>query len=241
MPAWAIHLATATKLSEKWNIPKQNKNSFLLGNIAPDILNGYVVKHISHQISHNQTHFAKEVQINHHKERRHDIQGFYDKYHEKFKNPLLLGYYTHILTDTFWNGVAYGERGIFDEEKRLIGLQLQNGKQFLAEKEELRKLKTNDFKLFSKYIYEQHLAEIPEYDEMMLMYAKEIDWLPLEKQDILEAISYLQDMASLKTQIEVETPEYQIFSPQEMQTIFDRCVNEIAQQRTKMIFLSPHF
>ncbi len=230
MPAWAIHLATATQLNKKLNINSQDKNIFLLGNILPDILNGYVVKNISHQVSHNKTHFAVEVQINNHKEHRHDIQGFYDKYHKQFNNPLILGYYTHIITDTFWNNVTYGGKGIFNEDKFLIGLQLRNGKQIIAPKDNLRKIKTNDFKIFSKHIYEKHLADIPEYDEKMLEYAKDIPWLTLEKQDILETIKYLEEVSSLKKSIELDTTEYQIFSPEEIQSIFDNCIKKILQE-----------
>ena len=69
----------------------------LLGNILPDILNGYVIKNISHKLTHNGTHFAVEVQIGNHKEHRHDIQGFYNNYYNKFNNPLLLGYYAHMI------------------------------------------------------------------------------------------------------------------------------------------------
>lgn len=236
MPAWAIHLAIATKINKNSNKTSQFKNAFLLGNIMPDILNGFVVKNVSHKISHNETHFAVEVQINNHKERRHDIQGFYNKYNNKFDNPLVLGYYAHILTDTFWNNIAYGEKGIFNEDKYLIGLKLANGKEIFAQKDDLRKIKTNDFKIFSKYIYENKLAEIPYYDEKLLEYANNIDWLKLEKEDIIETIRYLEEMSKLEKPIEIDYPEYQIFSQNEMETIFNNCV-EMLEDKIK---ITPH-
>ena len=230
MPAWAIHLAIATKLNKNLEKTSQFKNAFLLGNIMPDILNGFVVKNISHQISHNETHFAIEVQINNHKERRHDIQGFYNKYNNKFDNPLILGYYAHILTDTFWNNIAYGEKGIFNEDKYLIGLKLANGKEFFAPKDDLRKIKTNDFKIFSKYIYENNLAEIPYYDEKILEYLKDVNWLEIDKSDIIETIKYLKEMSELEKPIEIDCPEYQIFSQKEMEKIFDNCVDMLKEK-----------
>ncbi len=227
MPSWAIHLAIATKLNKKLKFNNQDKNIFLLGNLLPDVLNGFLVENISHTVSHLETHFAVEVQICNHKEHRHDITGFYNKYHSKFSNPLILGYYSHIISDTFWNSTVYGTKGVLDEDKKVIGLKLKNGENFLAPRETLRKIKTNDFKIFSKYIYENNLADIPVYDEKMLEYAKDIDWLNLEKSDIQETIKYIEEMARLKKPLELECPDYQIFSQEEMQKIFDDCIEDI--------------
>jgi len=58
MPAWGIHLYTAKKINEKLKI--KNYNNFLIGNIATDINNGYVVKNISKIINHKQTHYYVE-------------------------------------------------------------------------------------------------------------------------------------------------------------------------------------
>lgn len=227
MPSWAIHLAVTTKLESKTNYNKTNKNIFLLGNILPDILNGHVIKNISHIVPHKQAHFEKEVQIGNHKEWRYDIQGFYETYKKQFDNPLIFGYYTHVLTDFYWNDLTYGQKGIFDDEKNLIGLQLNNGQQLLDTKEELRRTKTNDFKLFSNYIYINKLADIPKYDEKMLEYAKDVTWLDLQKNDIIETINYLEGMASLKNKIDIEEPDYRVFSEKEMMEHLEKCVNFI--------------
>ena len=44
MPAWGMHLLIAKKVSEKINI--ENYNSFLIGNIVPDINNGYLIPNV---------------------------------------------------------------------------------------------------------------------------------------------------------------------------------------------------
>ena len=227
MPSWAIHLAVATKLEPKINYNKTNKNIFLLGNVLPDILNGHVIKNISHIVPHKQAHFEKEVQIGNHKEYRYDIQGFYETYKNQFDNPLIFGYYTHLLTDLYWNDLTYGQKGIFDDEKNLIGLQLNNGQQLLNTKDELRRTKTNDFKLFSNYIYINKIADIPEYDEKMLEYAKDVTWLDLQEEDIVETITYLDGMATLKNKIDIEEPDYRVFSEKEMMEHLEKCVNFI--------------
>ncbi len=229
MPSWAIHLAVTKKLNQKNNLNVQNKNIFLLGNIIPDILNGYVIKNISHVVTHKETHIEKLVQIGTHTEYRYDLEGFVNTYRDKFENPLILGYYTHLLTDFYWNNLTYGKMGIFDEDKNLIGLKLNNGDKLIAPKENLRKTKTNDFNIFSKYIYKNHLADVPKFDEKMLENAKQLDWLNIQKQDILEAIKYLQDMASLKTEFELEEKEYKIFSEEKMMENLENCVNLIEE------------
>ena len=217
MPSWAIHLAVATQLNKKIKLNEQNKNIFLLGNILPDILNGYVIKNISHIVPHREAHM--EIP-------------------EKFENPMMLGYYTHLLTDFYWNDLTYGRLGVFDKNKNLIGLKMYNEKIYMAPKAELRKIKTNDFKLFSKSIYENKCTDIPTYDEKMLEYAEELKWLDLQKCDILEGIKYLENMASLKTKLEIECPDYIIFSEKEMQEHLKKCVDFIKNSEISWDFIS---
>ena len=123
MPTWGMHLLTAKKLLNK--IPKKLKvsnNEFKLGNLLPDIPNGFVIKNISLNIAHSTTHFEKEIIVEGHKEKRTDIKGFFDKYHNKFNNPLIIGYYTHLLTDAYWNNKTYGEKAILDNPNHHIGM-----------------------------------------------------------------------------------------------------------------------
>ena len=82
-----------------------DKNIFTFGNILPDIPNEYVVKEITHHVSHVRTHFEVDVLIVEHMEKRYDLKNFEEKYKSKFSNPLMLGYYVHLLTDYFWNDV----------------------------------------------------------------------------------------------------------------------------------------
>lgn len=77
MPAWAIHLEVTTKINEKTKFEDKKKNIFLLGNILPDILNGHVIKNISHIVPHKEAHMEKAVQIGDHIEYRYDLDGFF--------------------------------------------------------------------------------------------------------------------------------------------------------------------
>lgn len=230
MPAWAIHLEVTTKINEKTKFEDKKKNIFLLGNILPDILNGHVIKNISHIVPHKEAHMEKPVRIGDHIEYRYDLDGFFERYKEKFDNPFMLGYYTHLLTDFYWNDLTYGQLGIFDESKKLIGIRLNDGKEFRGSKEDIRKMKTNDFKLFSRYIYKNKLAQIPYYDEKMLDYAKDLDWLDLQKSDILEATKYLDDMANFKIELDLNSPYYSIFSNDLMERHVEKCVEFVEKK-----------
>ena len=223
MPTWAIHLATAKRVSEKINI---DKNIFTFGNILPDIPNEYVVKEITHHASHARTHFETDILVVEHIEKRYDLRNFAEKYKNKFSNPLMLGYYVHLLTDYFWNDKTYGERGIYDEEKNRIGLILKDGERILCSKEKARQIKTQDFKIFSKYIYDHHLTDKPEYQEEIKEYLKEIDWITLEKSDIERTIAYISDRYTGKVQVleDGESTEYKIYSEKEMLELVDVAV-----------------
>ncbi len=223
MPTWAIHLATAKRVSEKINI---NKNIFTFGNILPDIPNEYVVKEITNHVSHARTHFEVDVLIVEHMEKRYDLRNFAEQYKSKFSNPLMLGYYVHLLTDYFWNDKTYGEHGIYDEEKHRIGLTLNNRERILCSTEKARQIKTHDFRIFSKYIYDHHLADKPEYQEEIKEYLKDIDWITLEKSDIKRTIEYIRDRCTGRAQVleEGESTEYKIYSEKEMLELLDASV-----------------
>ncbi len=232
MPTWAIHLATAKKVSEKINI---DKNIFTFGNILPDIPNEYVVQEITHHISHARTHFEVDVLIVEHMEKRYDLRNFAEKYKSKFSNPLMLGYYVHLLTDYFWNDKTYGEHGIYDEEKNRIGLILNDGERILCSKEKARQIKTHDFRVFSKYIYDNQLTDKPEYQEEIRDYLKEIDWITLEQSDIEKTIKYISDRCTRKAQVleNGESTEYKIYSEKEMLELIDISVEFILKMIKK--------
>ena len=65
----------------------------------------------------------------------------------------------------------------------------------------------------------------------MLEYAKELTWLDLKKDDILEAIKYLEDMAELKIQLEIDFPDYKIFTQEEMENHLNKCIKFIEEEK----------
>ena len=223
MPTWAMHLATAKKLSEKINI---NNNIFAFGNLLPDIPNRLVIKDIKHYIPHAKSHFETEVLVFEHIEKRYDLRTFAEKNKEKFSNPLMLGYYIHLLTDYYWNAKTYDEHGVYDKEKKRIGLILNNGKKIICSKDKARKIKTNDFVIFSEYIYENKLTDKLKYDAKIIEDLKELEWMKLEEDEIKKTIDYTVSRYTGENKILGDEEEriYKIYSEKEILESIDDCV-----------------
>lgn len=232
MPTWGIHLAIAKKLSYKLNV---EKNIFCISNLITDIPNGYVIKNVTYPAPHSITHFDKSMIIDCHKATRIDIDGFYDKYHCKFNNPVMLGYYIHLLTDYYWNNKTYSEHGLFDKDGNRIGIKLNNGNNFICDKETSRIIKTNDFKLFSAYLYKNKIIEKLTFDEKVIDYLADITWMKIDVNDINRTISYINDNCDGKNKIlsNDEKDYYQIFSEENMLKEFDMCIDYILNRLNK--------
>lgn len=225
MPAWGMHLLIAKKVNEKINI--NDYNSFLIGNIITDINNGYVIPNVSKIITHKDTHYySEEKYVKTGKTMYYNVGKFIEDNKENIKNPIVLGYITHLLTDLYWNDLAYDKHGIHNEKFELIGIKLNNGTNLIADGEERRKTKTNDFKIFTNYIYVNNLLDIPKYEDKVYDMAKVIDAIDVTKGDIKETIKYLniakKDLKTLKI-------NYKIFTQEEMLKNVDICVNKIVK------------
>lgn len=225
MPAWGMHLLIAKKVNEKINI--NDYNSFLIGNIITDVNNGYVIPNVSRIISHKNTHYYSEERYTETgKIIYYDIGKFIEENKKNLKNPIVLGYITHLLTDLYWNDLAYDKHGIRNEKSELIGVKLNNGQNLIANGEERRKTKTNDFKIFTNYIYINNLLDIPKYSEEVYDMAKVIDAIDVTKQDIKETIKYLN---IAKKGLKTLKLNYKIFTQEQMLKNVDICVNKIVK------------
>ena len=101
-----------------------------------------------------------------------DFKGyrrFYIKYAKYIQDPVILGSLTHLMTDYYYNNITYTKKAIWDEQrKNIIGVKLNNGKQIKCNKEELRKLKRNDFRIYADYVYKNSKFEDLKFDEKIL-------------------------------------------------------------------------
>lgn len=231
MPTWGMHLLVAKKLNKKLKI--KDYNLFLIGNIITDINNGYLVQNVSKVIPHKDTHYysgKKNEKTG--KIMFYDVEKFIQDNKENLKEALVLGYITHLLTDVYWNDLTYAEHGIRDENGKLIGLKLNNGQELLADGEQRRKTKVNDFKIFTNYLYMNKLIDIPQYDEKAYDISKSIKCISLKKEDIQKAIHYIE---VVKNGIPTLKLEYKIFTEEEMLENIDKCTQYVLKNIENII------
>ena len=136
----------ATKLTDKVDI--KDKNRFFIGSILPDA-------YINHE-DRDKTHFIKRIQQLDYKINYIDFGEFYKKYCNKImSDDLYLGYYAHLVEDTFY-------RYFLNYEKNLIAK---------IKSYELGILH-NDYHILNSYITKKYA--LPAHLELPKDYEKEV-------------------------------------------------------------------
>ena len=183
MPNWRVHLEIAKKVNEQLQFNNEDYNLFLLGNIAPDINNGYIVEGISHIYDHGHTHLYNP-------ENHSTYTNFYKKYQDILKvNPIALGYLIHLYADYLLNKdyKAKCEQNHFD-------------------KNEYTKFKHRDLRKYdSKYI--NNTITLNDYTEAVKE-LHQIEEIELEEQDLEKVIKFLDNkQTATDTNLEFYTVE----------------------------------
>ena len=234
MPSWGIHVGIANKLSQK--IENIDKNLFMFGNVVPDINNGFIIEDISKTISHKITHYDEKISkiissrtSNYDKEDNFKgYKRFYIKYMNYINNPVVLGSLAHLMTDYYFNNITYSKKAIWEDGK-VVGLKLNTGKEIKCDKETVREMKVNDFRIFADYIYKNHQLSNIKYDKKMLLINLIVEEFDITKEDAEKTIEYLNNYIENKKSIidKCENTEYQIFTQIELEEISENCVDFI--------------
>ena len=225
MPSWGVHLKIASIVAEKIEI--KNKNQFIIGNVLPDINNGYVVTDIHKIIDHKITHFSGRKDYK-------NYETFYEKYNGYLKNPYILGYLTHILSDRYFNNIAYSEKTIFDDDAEIVGLILNSGREIKCNSEEVRKTKIKDFSIFANYIYKNYDLPKIKYDDGILLASNIIEEIDVNEQDAENVIQYLNSKIENRKDIkDICLQEYKMFTQEELIKIMNSSVEFILEYLNK--------
>lgn len=209
MPSWITHLVTAKKIKHEGE-----ENEFIFANIMPDILEGYNVQEVSKIVKDYQTHYPKKQKINGITIPVPDIQKFKEQYREKLKNPIIKGYYCHLLTDYYWNTYTY--ENYFENYKKkedLVKIRLNNGEEKILKWDEAVRIKQRDFKNFTNYLKDKEKITIPYYDPKIREYSKDLIEFEFTEKDIKNTIFSIQEM--IKSQ-EKEKKGYVLFTKEEL-------------------------
>lgn len=222
MPAWEMHIAIANRVNKILNL---NDELFIIGNVIPDA-EGYVIENPSVKVPYIISHFA-EHNIEGIKEVLPKYQRFVEKYKGKRENPIVMGYFVHILTDFYWNRMTFKNYYIRNDEGEAVGIKLNNGKDIVCSKDERRVLKQTDFSNFSNYLVNNNKLYIPELNkEKIKENVKVIEEIPLNEEDIEKIIVYLNNINRKRENEE----EYKIFTEEKFKKEFENCINFILKE-----------
>lgn len=223
MPSWGIHLVTANEILNKINII--DKNSFLIGNFLPDA-ERYVIDDFSIFVPYEVSHYAEKQNINGNLEKLPNVNKFYEKYRKNTKNPLIIGYLVHLLTDYYWNNLTNQRYTIRDELGNCIGIKLNTGEEIKADKVIRRNLKHNDFYLFENELTYLYKYTLPKYNLNILENLQDIEETKYNKEDIVKIINFLNNKYG-RIKENNKTNNYRLYTKEQMKIDFNSSIEFI--------------
>ncbi|MGN1297934.1 MAG: hypothetical protein ACI4VH_05920 [Clostridia bacterium] len=224
MPSWITHLVTANKIKQD-----SKKNEFIFANIMPDILEGYHIKKVSRLIQNYETHYPVIKTINGISIPLPDIFRFKEEYKGKMQNPIIKGYYCHLLTDYFWNTYTYENYfENFDKEKRLVKIKLKDGNKKIMQWDDAVRIKQKDFNKFTNYLKDNEKIVIPFYNKNILKCCEDLKEFEFTQQDIENTILFIQEMVYTKSDKKKE--EYSMFTQKELLTNWENSIQFIEEK-----------
>lgn len=234
MPSWPVHLVIAKKVNAKL---KLNEDLFLYGNLIPDVDKGTkITRYEAHYYNENLPFptVPQEKMIN--------INKFINVYKDALNNPLILGYYSHLLTDQFYNEKIYTTKWIQDENNNIIGIKFNNrilkiGKE--DTKKLKRKYKHKDFELYGKYLFNDGYVFIPKNKELIKENSKYLKNNFLTEKFIDHRFNYLNNeftkFNKLSLYEKIFKHKYCLFTKNELDIIMNECIEMIITKIKEMM------
>jgi len=230
MPSWSVHLAVAKKVNKQLGL---NEDLFLYGNLIPDVDKGTsITRYAAHYYNENLP-FPTVPQ-----EKMIDINKFLDIYKNKLNNPLILGYYSHLLTDQFYNEKVYTTRWVQDDENNIVGIKFKNNKILKIDIEDKKRLKRKykhyDFELYGKYLFDYDLITIPTNDKIIKDNIDFLDGKFLTDELVEYRLNYLKNGFSgfnkLNLKEKLFKHKYKLFTKEELDGIMNDCIDMIIKK-----------
>lgn len=201
MPCWSIHLGISYEVNKKL---KYDKDLIYFGSVLPDFLD------------RNYSHYYEENIINFNK--------FLNDYKENINNPLIIGYYIHLLTDHYYNNIVLNECYINNKEGKLIGIKQYNGEIIYNDNQkECRNIKQNDFKNYGSYLISNNLLDYPKDIDKIYKMTKELNF-EINKEKIKEKIDYFKSDEFLNYNT---FNGYKLFTKEKYDKIYNDCIKFI--------------
>lgn len=227
MPSWSVHLALAKKENKKL---KLNEDLFLYGNLIPDVDKGTSISRYQAHYYNEDLPFPTVPQ-----EKMIDINKFLEIYKNKLNNPLILGYYSHLLTDQFYNEKVYTTRWVQDENNNIIGIKFNNNKILKIDIEDKKRLKRKykhyDFELYGKYLFNDNKVFVPNEFKIISENIKYLDGNFLTNDLVKYRLNYLKNdfnkFNKLSLKEKIIKHNYKLFTKDELDQLFEECSNMV--------------
>lgn len=188
MPNWKTHLEISNRINKSYGFEGIDYKIFLFGSILPDVNNSHIVEDISTKLGHKITHCFEESLPSY--------LVFYKKYKEQIesRNPLFVGYVTHLYADYTWNGDFY------------TNIKKRNYPE--TDRTTLREMKWSDFGVFNNK-YEAHYIDISSDEEIEILYneCKKISEVDITKEDVKKVIEFLKKQSFHNANLQFYTIE----------------------------------
>ena len=230
MPSWSIHLALAKKVNEKL---KLDKDLFYYGNLIPDADKKTLIKRDDlhyYNFDIGYPFCPKETPI--------DPDRFVKDNIKNLKNPLILGYLSHLLADSFYNGYIYKNFWVQDKDHNIIGIKLKNGKVVPNKPGMQKKYKHYDLELYGKYLYNDGMVEVPKDIDLVVDNIKYLKPQFLNRELVQNRIDYLnidfKEFNKLTLKQKIFKHKYKLATKEEWDKQFDLCCEYILNYMNKV-------
>ncbi|MEG0022209.1 MAG: hypothetical protein RSB77_05075 [Bacilli bacterium] len=142
MPSGSIHICIANKV---YNEIKTDYEPYIIGAIAPDCWR--------HSKLHNDkmlSHFSYPCKVNNINIRLEDYKTFIFKYKNYLKDPFVIGYLVHLMTDNYWKTKVISRYNFIIDNK--ICVKKLDGTYFKGTIEEVEKFIHKNNKILTVYL-----------------------------------------------------------------------------------------
>ncbi len=206
MPSWPIHIALANKLNKKLKLGDE----FILGNVLPDVLDGYIFTP-SNITDKNLSHYRTN--------RRIDYDLFLNENKNKLDNPIIFGYFVHLLVDKFYNNYTAINHFVKKDNDMYV---LLNNNSMVKKDNNTLKMKQNEYiKYGEKLAYNNLLGKIINIENLSLNYLKDLNKFNYNFDDIKKTIALINKWVSNENII--TDIDYKIYTEEELDSLYNNC------------------
>lgn len=224
MPTLTTHIAVAEKVCAKLKL--KDKDLIVLGAAIVDWSNNFEDR--NHLITHFQNSKSEGIE---NLESLPDLDRFEKKYQNQLDDPIMKGYWIHLLTDYYFNRYIYENIYVYDVHSKVIGVRLSNHKVKLCSAADALNLKHQDFYEFDNYLRIKKEVHPLKYEGFFERLKKIDEVLMNEETYQKDAKSYNDSLVFFKDRgihMTFYQPDLKVFQKYNLIKLLNQCVDYIA-------------